>query len=106
MRIAALALVILAAGTITAEALDRRMKIINNSSMAIREFYASNTGTNNWEEDILGVNVLAPGESVIINIDDGSGYCKFDFKAIGEDGREAIAGDINVCEMETFTFND
>lgn len=89
-----------------AAALDRRVKIINNTSYTIKEFYASNKGTNEWEEDILGKDVLEPGQSVMINIDDGSGYCKFDFLAIFNDGDKVETRDNNVCELQTFTFND
>jgi hypothetical protein len=78
---AGLALALLAASTMSASALDRRVQINNRTSYDIVEFYASNTGTSNWEEDILGSGILPSGSSVMINIDDGSGYCKYDFLA-------------------------
>lgn len=102
----ALALTILALGTMDAAALDRRVRINNASSYDIIEFYASNTGTNSWEEDILGRNILPAGHSVVINIDDGSGYCKYDFLAVFEDGEEVVAPDNNVCELAQFSFTD
>ena len=40
----------------------------------------------------------------MINIDDGSGYCKFDFLAVFEDGEEVVAPDNNVCSIPEFTF--
>jgi hypothetical protein len=70
------------------------------------EFYASNSGTTDWEEDILGSDVLASGSSVVINIDDGSGYCKFDFLAVFDDGDELVSADNNVCELDEFNFTD
>lgn len=103
---AALALAILAFGVVEASALDRRVRINNKSSYDIIEFYASNTGSRSWEEDILGRNILPSGNSVVINIDDGSGYCKYDFKAVFEDGDEVVSSDNNVCELSDFNFTD
>jgi len=104
--VASLALVFLAAGVMNASALDRRVKINNTSSYDIIEFYASNTGTDSWEEDILGEDILPSGQSVMVNIDDGSGYCKFDFLAVFEDGDQVVQPDNNVCEISTFTITD
>jgi hypothetical protein len=93
-------------GATSAHSLDRRVNIINETSYDIVEFYASNVGTNDWEEDILGPNVLPAGGSVMVNIDDGTGYCKFDLMALFEDGDEAIQRDVNVCEISSFRFTD
>lgn len=100
----ALALAVVAATTISAAALDRRVRIINDTSYDIIYFYASNTGTNSWQEDILGRDILPAGYNVVINIDDGTGYCKYDFKAVFEDGEELTDYGINVCEVSSFTY--
>jgi hypothetical protein len=100
------ALVFLAAGVENASALDRRVQINNQSSYDIVEFYASNTGSKSWEEDILGRNILPAGNSVVINIDDGSGYCKYDFLAVFADGAEVTSADNNVCELSQFSFTN
>ena len=88
-----------------ASAADRRVDILNKTGMTMTEFYASNTGMNDWEEDILGEDVLENGDSVKVNIDDGSGKCRFDFKAVFKDGQELIRKNINVCQVGTFTYN-
>jgi len=104
--VASLALAFLAAGVMNASALDRRVQINNTSSYDIIEFYASNTGTDSWEEDILGKDILPAGHSVMINIDDGSGYCKFDFLAVFDDGDKVTSTDNNVCELAEFSFTN
>ena len=94
-----------AAATITAaSAADRHVDIINKTGLAITEFYASNTGTDDWEEDILGLDVLENGETVNVNIDDGTGKCRFDFKAVFQNGQELVRKNINVCEVGSFTY--
>ena len=100
------ALVLLTCTIGQAAALDRRVQINNTSSYDIVEFYASNTGSKSWEEDILGRNILPAGSSVVINIDDGSGYCKYDFLAVFSDGQQVQSGDNNVCELSQFSFTN
>lgn len=103
---ALMALAISALGIVEATALDRRVTIVNNTSYDIVEFYASNKGSRSWEEDILGRQILPSGSSVVINIDDGSGYCKYDFLAVFDDGEELTKYDNNVCELSVFTYTD
>jgi hypothetical protein len=86
-------------------ALDRRVMIINETGYTIMEFYGSNTGSNSWEEDILGRDTIPPGTQMVINFNDQSGYCMFDFRAIFDDGEELIREGVNVCEISTFTYN-
>ncbi len=97
---------LLALTSSAAVALERKVQINNQTSFTIVEFYASNTGTADWQEDILGSDVLAAGSSVVINIDDGSGYCKFDFLAVFDDGDELVSSDNNVCELDEFNFTN
>jgi len=86
-------------------ALNRQVTIVNNTGFGIVNFYGSNTGTNDWQEDILGQDILPSGSQVTINFNDGSGYCKFDLKAVFDDGDEVVQEDVNICEVGTFTFN-
>lgn len=88
-----------------ASALDRHVRIVNQTGYTIVRFYGSNTGADDWQEDILGEDVLPSGSSVVINFDDATGYCKFDFKAVFEDGDEMVKQGVNVCKVGTFTYN-
>jgi hypothetical protein len=101
----ALAAAVVAATAVSAAALDRRVQIVNNTGLTMTNFYGSNTGTSSWEEDILGADVLPSGNSVIVNFDDATGYCMFDFKAVFENGAELVDQQINICEVGTFTYN-
>ena len=83
-----------------------KVKIINETSSDLNEFYASNVGTSEWEEDILGDDLVPAGGSVTINMDDGSGYCKFDFKGVFVDDGEATLEGIDVCEVGVVRFTE
>jgi hypothetical protein len=95
----------LVAATLPATALDRRVTIVNNTGYTMVRFYASHRDARTWQEDIFGNKVLYSGYSVVVNIDDGTGYCIFDFKAVFDDGDEVESFGNNVCELSTFTFN-
>ena len=89
--------------TVVSSAQNRNVLIVNQTGRTIFRFYGSNVGTNSWEEDILGANVLPSGRSVNINFDDGTGYCNFDFKIEFADGSSLIENNINVCRVGTYT---
>jgi hypothetical protein len=95
---------VLSIGVTSAFALDRHVVVENRTGFDIQELYASSVGSNSWEEDVLGRNVLASGSSVRFNVDDGTGYCKYDFRAVFSDGDVVEKGGVNVCEVGTFTF--
>ncbi len=105
IRNAAFASIAMATLATPALALDRRVTIVNNTGFAITNFYGSNKGTNSWQEDILGQDILPSGSRVTINFNDGSGYCKFDFKAVFDDGDVLVRKNVNICEIATFTYN-
>ncbi|MCM5553674.1 hypothetical protein [Pleomorphomonas sp. NRK KF1] len=106
MQASALAVAVLFVCVVDASAYDRRVVVVNNTSTAIQEFYASNTGQDDWQEDILGEDTLPPGGEMTVNIDDGSGYCKYDFRAVFEDATEATKAGVNVCEVGRFSFEE
>ena len=88
--------------TVTSSA-NRNVEIVNASGMTITNFYGSNSGSNSWEDDILGASTLASGSAANINFDDGSGYCTFDFKVVFSDGTVGIEKGIDVCTTSTYT---
>lgn len=85
---------------------DRHVVIINETRHTLVRFYASRIATDDWEEDILGNSTLRAGAQVRINIDDGTGSCLFDFKAVFDDGDELIRNRINVCEIEQYRYTE
>lgn len=102
--VAAVALVGLAAAPAIAQ--DRHVLLINETRHAIVEFYASNIGRDTWEEDILGEDVLPVGQSVNINIDDGTEACLYDFKAVFDDGDSLVRNRIDVCTVGTYRYTE
>jgi hypothetical protein len=90
----------------TADAQDRRVRVINNTSQTMVKLQASNINRTSWEEDILGRNVLRPGQATRANLDDGSGQCLFDLRATFASGATAIRRRVNICQISSWTIND
>ncbi|GHS87803.1 hypothetical protein AGMMS49957_08300 [Synergistales bacterium] len=68
--------------SVTAEA--GTISIKNNTGVEIVELFLSDSGTGDWEEDVLGNNTLSHGETLNINVD--GAYNKFDLRITnGED---------------------
>ena len=82
-----------------ADTLNRRVRVHNNSSYVMTELRASNVRRTDWEEDILGLRTLPPGRSINVNIDDGSGHCRYDLKARFGSGAEVIRWNVDVCAV-------
>ena len=85
---------------------DRHVTVINETRHTMVNFYASNIGRETWEEDILGQDTLVPGQSVRINVDDGTEACLFDFKAVFDDGDSLVRRRINVCNVGTYRYTE
>lgn len=94
-----------AAPAVAGAGADRRVRIINDTHVTMTQFYASSVDADDWEEDILGQDVLRAGQSVRINIDDGTGACLFDFKAVFADGDVLVRERINVCRISEYRYH-
>ncbi len=88
-----------------ASALDRHLELTNNTRMAIVEVYVAQVGTGRWQKDLLGDAILLPANSLLVDVDDETGYCRFDFKTIFDDGTSLIRRDINICTVERFAIS-
>ena len=85
----------------------RDFTLVNDSRVTITHAYVSPSTTTDWEEDILGSDVLPPGNSVEITFSrfNDSGECTYDIKVLGRDGSEGFLYKINLCTTSTVTFN-
>ena len=86
------------------DGLNRRVRIHNTTGWTMLRFYASDSRVDDWEEDMLGRGTLAAGNSIMMNIDDGSGACLYDFKAEFTNGKVLTRFNINVCQIADYYY--
>jgi hypothetical protein len=90
--------------SLPAVAADRNVDVINNTKKTMKEFYASRTKLKSWQENIIKGDPIKPGETQPVDIDDGSGGCRFDFKAVFSDGDEVVNENVDVCSATSVTY--
>ena len=73
----------------------------NKTGYVISEVYVSAHSTNDWEEDILGRDVLGNGERVEISFPRGEKACMHDLKVVYDDGEEAEWEGFDLCSVST-----
>lgn len=76
--------------------------LVNDGSRAIRELYASPTSHNDWAEDRLGRDTVAPGSRAMIRLPGGA--CVYDLRVVWANGRAEERRDVNLCEAEELSF--
>ncbi len=87
-----------------AQAEDLLFELVNDTSVALVELYISPTNVDNWEEDVLGSEVLLPGEAIDIVIADGRRDCVYDILGVFADDDEVEGYEVDLCELEGYTF--
>lgn len=85
VKILVLAAMMVMAYATVAFAGAQNFTLYNNTGYTIYQVNISPANTNDWEEDILGSNVLMNGESTYVNFDAGNTQY-WDIQAIFEDG--------------------
>lgn len=99
------AILAMAGGAAMAQQYNRMVRVHNETDQTIVYLYSTNTGTNDWGEDILGADTIGAGRTILVDFDDGSGYCRMDIRAEFADGSEAELRRVNVCEVNDVTFH-
>lgn len=84
---------------------DAFFTLVNKSDYVISELYASPVNTDEWEDDILGQDVLEPGQRLNVTVADGSDQCEYDMKVVDEDGEEHILEGLDICEEALVEFS-
>jgi hypothetical protein len=88
----------------SADSNNRSVSFVNEGKESIFYIYWSNIASSSWSADQLGSSTLPAGQSWETTVDDGSGACRFNFRAVTAGGREMLVNDFNVCTSYTITF--
>jgi hypothetical protein len=96
---AAVAALSLAGGMVQGAFADPRDFTLENDSLSyITQVYVSPASSTDWGDDILGVDVLPPGQSVDISFDASIGRtCIYDLLVVTDDGTKTRKDRENLC---------
>lgn len=94
---AAMAAVLALAGPALAG--DQDFTLINNTGLVVNEVYVSPSAVDDWEEDVLGQDVLGHGARTAIRFERDAEACLWDLRVVYTDGEAADWGGLNLCEI-------
>ncbi len=72
--------------------------LVNDTGVTINNLFVSETSKDDWEEDVLGEDVLEDGASVSITFS-GKKACMWDLMVKDEDGESLYWRKIDLCEV-------
>ena len=85
------------AASARAQSGERHVVLTNNTREPIVEIYLSDDGAGNWRHDLLDSELLLPGGSVSVRVDDRNGNCRVDLRAVFDNGSHLVNRGINTC---------
>lgn len=78
--------------------------VVNATGYTISELYVSPAKASDWEEDILGRDVLVDGDRTDISFSRKEDTCRWDLKVVYEDDDSSAEwAALNLCEISTVT---
>jgi hypothetical protein len=89
---------------VSAQQEDLSFTVVNRTGSALQDFYLSPTGLSDWEDDILGRDMLYSGESATISVEDGRRTCLYDLRGVFADGEVLEDYRVNLCDLVTYEF--
>lgn len=104
-RLAASAVVLSGFALTPAFAEDLVFMLDNQSGFVVTEFYSSPSNVNDWEEDVLGSDVLGSGDAMRITIADGREQCDYDLRIVFDDG-DVLEDNADLCATGSYTITD
>jgi len=98
--------IVLSVGSSHAEDLVFTLK--NGTKSTIERFYTSPEGVDEWEEDVLGSDVLGPGQSVKITVRDERRACNYDmrFEFTADSNLDTTEDTVNLCETDEYEITE
>ena len=88
---------------VPAWAQSQQIRFQNNSGTTLTYLFASDSNNQNWENDLLGQNVLQNGQYLDVTIHNVSN-CIYDVLMQFENGAE-YQDQINICQIGTYNIN-
>ena len=78
---------------------DQDFTLVNATGHTVNEVYVSPSSADDWEEDVLGQDVLANGGRTEIRFDRDVDACLWDLRVVYSDGEAAEWAGFNLCEI-------
>jgi hypothetical protein len=84
----------------------QNFSVVNATGHIVMTLNVSPTTENEWGPDILGSNVLQPGQTAQVVFDRAETQCNYDIRATYDDGDTTDARGVNLCQTATVQLVD
>jgi hypothetical protein len=92
--------------TTSRDATNQNFVMRNNTGQTIMRVFVSPITSNNWEEDVLGSNVLPDRQTLRINFNGSEDQCNWDIKVDLADGTSREQRNVNLCRTAEVEVSD
>ena len=77
--------------------------LVNKTGYTIDKVFVSPSNSDDWEDDVLGRDVLDDGDKVHITFNRAAKSCKWDLKVVYSDADQAEWDEFDLCEVSKIT---
>jgi hypothetical protein len=77
---------------------DASFRLNNRTGVTVNEIYVSSSNDNSWGRDLLGANVLAPGNSLMVR----PGQCINDIRVVFANGQAHERRRVDTCQITDY----
>jgi hypothetical protein len=85
-----------------AQSTDPSFRLNNRSNQTIMEIYVSSSADSNWGRDLLGANVLPPGQTFLVRLPNGQ--CMNDIRIVVQGAAPIERMQINTCALTDINY--
>lgn len=78
--------------------------LINKTGYTLSELYVSPSNADDWQDDVLGADILDDGQTLDVSFQRAAKTCKWDLKVVYEDDdSSAVWRQIDLCTVGRIT---
>jgi hypothetical protein len=106
LSFAAFAAVLAIAAPAFAQEAKQDFRLVNKTGYELKALYVSPTKSDDWQEDVLGQDVLADGQAVNVHFSPRVHTCHWDLKVVyNDDDSSAVWERVDLCTVEKITIH-
>jgi hypothetical protein len=94
------------APTTTVGTARQNFSVVNATGHIVATLNVSPTSESEWGPDILGQDVLQPGQTAAVVFDRAETQCNYDVRATYDDGDTTDMRNVNLCQVGTVQLVD
>ena len=101
---AAVAVALAIAAPAVADEAKQDFRLVNKTGYELKALYVAPSKSDDWQDDVLGQDVLADGQAVNIHFSPKNKVCTYDLKVVySDDDSNAVWEKIDLCSIDKIT---